>query len=70
MSEQDEAIRAAAKAMQAHENWSKPGYEITLDELETANQRYALIEAIEYLKEHDPDYLKARLQLELEGVRE
>ncbi len=55
-------IVAAARAMKAHTNWSKPGYVITREELEADRHAHALQEAIDYFKAHDPDRLAALLK--------
>jgi hypothetical protein len=61
------AVAETAKAMKAHPNWSKPGYVVTHDEIEADRHAHALLEAVEYFKERDPNRIEALLQ---EGVRD
>lgn len=60
-------VAAAARAMQAHPNWSKPGYVVTHEDIEASDHEHALLEAIDYFKARDPNRLEALLQ---EGVRD
>jgi hypothetical protein len=56
------AAAQIAVAMQAHPNWSKPGYTVTHEELEADRHAHALQDAIDYFKATDPDRLAALLK--------